>query len=578
MFSTYPTVELSALRDNYDYIIVGGGTAGCVLANRLSQNVGISVLLLERGGVQNTWVSRVPLFSSHFASDGSRSWVTKSTAQPHVDNREIEIIGGNCLGGSSRINAMLYTRGLPAEYNAWTKSGSWDYATLEPSFIKSETNLDSHRGVKAYNGTEGEWLHRSYTYLHWIHSEHLIKATSSLGIPYVEDPNSPFQPAHGCAKIHYSIDRKGQRCSTFAAFLPRTLAKSRVERLHICPNTIVRRIELTNLNRGMLKAEGVWVQSKNAATPPRLIRARKEIILCAGPIGSPHLLQLSGIGPRDHLEEHGISVKKDLPGVGSHLQDHLTVPVQFRVPIPDSLAKIELRPWLFLKELILYVFFGLGLLLSPVLELAVFIQSRLLDEKFRVSAYSEYDLDSSIPENRPDIEIMPIAWGDVAKHRQGGFCLFAVMLRPTSMGTVRLKSSDPSIPPAINPNYLSTSHDIDVHRKAIRFALRLKDRMVEQGYPVADYEAPDFNSDHDIDAYVRSKCQSTYHYSSTCRMGSEDGIKGGVVDEELKVHGVQSLRIADSSIFPEILSTHLAAATVAVAERCSAMLQGFKHY
>jgi choline dehydrogenase-like flavoprotein len=143
------------------------------------------------------------------------------------------------------------------------------------------------------------------------------------------------------------------------------------------------------------------------------------------------------------------------------------------------------------------------------------------------------------------------------------------------MGTIRLKSRIPSIPPAINPNYLSTTHDIAVLRKGIRFALRLKDQMVEQGYPVTDYEAPDFNSDEDIDAYVRTKCQSTYHYSSTCRMGSEDGgSSGGVVDEELKVHGVEGLRISDSSIFPEILSTHVAAATVAVAEKCSALLQG----
>ncbi|KAF7356525.1 Pyranose dehydrogenase 2 [Mycena venus] len=577
MFSAYPIVEMANLRDDYDYIIVGGGTAGCVLANRLSQNVGISVLLLERGGVQDTWISRVPLFSSHFASDGSRSWVTKSTAQAHVDNREIEIIGGNCLGGSSRINGMLYTRGLPAEFNAWTKSGNWDYASLESCFIKSETNLDSHRGVKDYNGTKGEWLHRSHTHLHWIHSEHIIKATSSLGIPYVEDPNSPYQPAHGCAKIHYSIDRSGRRCSTFAAFLPRSLAYSRRERLHICPNALVRRIELTSSsNSGMLKAEGVWVQPKNGSTQPRLLRARKEIVLCAGPIGSPHLLLLSGIGPKDHLEKRGIVVNKDLCGVGSHLQDHLTVPVQFRVPVSDSLAKIELRPWLILKELILYIFFGLGLLLSPVLELSVFVQSRLLNENFGVSSYSKHDLDSSISENRPDIEIMPIAWGEVTKHRQGGLCFFTVMLRPTSMGSIRLKSSDPRIPPDINPNYLSTAHDIAVHRKAIRFALRLKDRMVEQGYPVADYEAPDFNSDQDIDAYVRSKCQSTYHYSSTCRMGPEDG--GGVVDEELKVHGVEGLRIADSSIFPEILSTHVAAATVAIAENCCDMLQGFKYY
>ncbi|KAJ7759242.1 GMC oxidoreductase [Mycena metata] len=588
MFAGYPSVDIADLLDTYDYVVVGGGTAGCVLANRLSRDVGASVLLLERGGIQDSWISRVPLFSSHFASDGSRSWVTKSIAQGHADNREMEIIGGNCLGGSSRINAMLYTRGLPAEFNAWTKSGSWDYRSMEPHFVKSESNLDRKLDSEKHSGTTGgEWVHRSHNHLHWVHSEHIIKATSSMGIPYVEDPNSPFQPAHGCAKLHYSIDRRGQRCSTFAAFLPRQLALSRTHRLHICTNTLVCRIELSGGSEaGAVKSEGVWVKSRNDSTPPILIRARREVIMCAGPIGTPHLLLLSGIGPRDHLKDHGIAVKKDLPGVGSHLQDHLTVPVQFCVPVSDSLAKIQLRPWIILKELFLYLFFGLGLLLSPVLELSVFIQSRLLDKEFNVSSYSEHDMDSSNPENRPDIEIMPvrsgdityahtdtvqIAWGEVNKHRQGGLCFFTVMLRPTSMGTIRLNSNDPALPPAIDPNYLSTSHDISAHRKAVRFALRLKDRMVAQGYPVVTYSAPDFDSDQEIDAYVRSKCQSTYHYSSTCRMGPEHA---GVVDEDLKVHGVEGLRIADSSVFPEILSTHIAAATVAVAEKCSALLQG----
>ncbi|KAJ6515062.1 GMC oxidoreductase, partial [Mycena vitilis] len=579
MFFAYPTVQVSNLHDNYDYIIVGGGTAGCFLANRLSQNVGVSVLLLERGGVQDGWISRVPLFSSHFASDGSRSWVTQSTAQALFDNREIDVAGGNCLGGSSRINSMLYTRGLPAEFNAWTKSGSWDYASLEPWFIKSETNLDFHGVVKGYSGTKGEWLHRSHKHLHWVHSEHIIKASSSFGIPYVDDPNSPHQPAHGCAKIHYSIDRWGRRCSTFSAFLPRSLANSRAHRLHICPNTLVRSIEVASSPKNRtLRAEGVWVQAKNVT--PRLIRARKEIILCAGPIGSPHLLLLSGIGPKHHLQENEIKVKKDLPGVGSHLQDHLAVPLQFRIPMSDSLSKILLRPWILLKELFLYIFFGLGLLLSPVLELSVFVQSRLLDDKLRVPSYSAQDMDGSKPENRPDFEIMPASSAHpltpfiqiaVAKHLQGGLSFYVVTLQPTSMGTVRLASSDPSLPPAVNPNWLSTAHDIALHRKAVRFALRLKQQMAEQRYPITDFETPNVNSDADIDAYVRATCVSTYHYSSTCRMASEDA--DGVVDEELKVHGVDGLRIADSSVFPGILSTHIAAATVAVAEKCAELLQ-----
>ncbi|KAJ7126374.1 GMC oxidoreductase [Mycena crocata] len=572
----YPTVEIPRLLDEYDYIIVGGGTAGCVLANRLSRDKDSSVLLIERGGVQDAWASRVPLFSSHFASDGSRSWVSKTVPQKHANNREIELIGGSCLGGSSRINAMLYTRGLPAEFNAWTRSGKWNYEKILPYIVRSEKNLSGTRlAPTSYSGTEGEWSHRAHDHLHWTHSEHMIKATSSLGLPYIEDPNSPFQPAQGCAKLHYSIDSNGHRASTFKAFLPYELAQSRKQRLHICIDTLVRRIELVN-NSGTVRAEGVWIQPKRAPTPSRLIRARKEVISCAGPIGSPHLLMLSGIGAAEHLKEHGITVMKDLPGVGSHLQDHLAVPVEFCVPLWDSLSRLSVRPWLILREIFLYIVFGVGLLLAPVLELSIFVQSRLLDDNLHVSTYSKQDMDASNPDNRPDIEVMTIAIANTPLLQgQGGLNLYTVTTRPTSVGTVRLVSSDPAETPAVDPNYLSTASDVALHRKAVRFSVGMKEKMAAQGYPINDWKlTPSLvNSDEALDQYIRESCAGTQHRSSTCRMSPEhDGETGGVVDEDLKVYGVANLRIADSSVFPDIPACHLAAPTVAVAERCSALI------
>ncbi|KAL6304531.1 GMC oxidoreductase [Sparassis latifolia] len=539
-YSSLPVRNVRDVEESYDYVIVGGGTAGCVLANRLSEDKSVTVLVLERGGVQDGWITRIPLFSSHFASDGSRTRVWKSTPQAHAGNRIFELCGGNCLGGASKVNAMLYTRGVPAEYNSWSEAGhvGWSYDELQQYFIKSETDLDQDPNeADDFHGISGEWKNRSHKQSFWGHTPHIIAAAKALGVPYVDDLNSPLHPSHGCAKMHYTIDGAGRRSSTHSAFLPNEVANARKQHLHVCANALVTKIDVQKGEDGALRAEGV------------------------------------GIGPEEHLKQHDIAVLKDLPGVGSHLQDHLGVAVQFCVPLLDSMVKFQLRPWTIIRELFLYFFFGLGLLLCPVLELSIFLQSRLFAKGYRTVSQTKYDDDASLSINLPDIEIMPIAWADIKVKNTGagGLGFLGIVLRPTSLGTVRLGSSDPHEDPVVDPNYLATEHDMALFRHSARWTLRLRDQIAARGYPISDNIVPASESDADIDAFVRSVCQTSMHYSSTCRMAPESD--NGVVDDRLRVHGVRGLRVADSSVFPDVLSTHLQAATVVVAEKCADMVK-----
>ncbi|EIW79544.1 alcohol oxidase [Coniophora puteana RWD-64-598 SS2] len=589
MFSSrFPETPLRSVLPSYDYIVVGGGTAGCVLANRLTQDPDVTVLLIERGGVQNNFISRVPLLSSHFASDGSRSHVVPSAPQKHLNGRQLDVVSGKSLGGASKINAMMYTRGLPAEYDSWEAMGNegWGYRDVLPYFIKTENYLDgAAEGKSPWHGTKGEWPVQSHPRRHWKHTDEIIKACSSMGVPYVDDLNAPDAPPHGCTKMYYTFDKWGQRSSTLTAFLPSTIARERRDRLHICTNTVVRRVEISKSGSG-LSAEGVWIAS-STGEGARLVKARREVVLSAGAVFSPHLLMLSGIGPAEHLKEQNIIVHKDLPAVGGNLQDHISVPIQFRIPLYDSLAMLVVRPWIAIKLFFLFIFFGTGLLLSPVLELPIFLQSRLLNGKYETAVTGSDDLDNSQAKNLPDIEIMPVSWADVTKHRQGGLSLFSIPLRPTSRGTVRLTSSDPLDAPLVDLNTLATQQDRATLRTAIRYSFALKARMAAHGYPIFNSQVPEREesaSDDDLDAWAKTEMISASHYTSTCRMAPEDsrdipaggeggGIPGGVVDARLRVHGVKGLRVADASVMPHILSTHLVATTVAIAEKCADMVK-----
>ncbi|KAJ3799956.1 alcohol oxidase [Lentinula aff. detonsa] len=570
-FSCYPELSLRDISDEYDFIVVGGGTAGAALANMLSAQEANKVLLIERGSVADNWASRVPLLSADFASDGSRTRKVLRAPQD-ILGRSLELYTGSALGGTSRINQMLYGRGLPAEYNAWRDAGNpgWGWEDIKPYFLKSERAL--YPSDPSVHNTEGEWCNQATETdgLAFPGFLHVIEASENIGLPKISDINSPVHPAIGCGLLHFTRDKNQHRSSTYSAFLPMNLVLQRASRLHIVTRTDAIKLTLKpDTSPEKLDVEGVILKS-SLYPGQRFVKARKEVIICAGPFGSPQLLMLSGIGPALHLKEKDITLVKDLAAVGSNLQDHFGVSVAFEVPMSHSLLSLQKRPWRFFIELFKYLLFGTGMLLAPVLQMALFASSTLLDSG---------GLPKSPVENKPnvlpDIEIMPMAYDstDNPEMNRGMFSFLNVLLHPKSKGTVRLSSRNPSDPLIINPQYLSNPADYAPLRASLKLTLRLRDRMLKQGYPLKDFGVPDGEDDASLDKFICKRNRTTYHYSSTCRMGPDNGKEdGGVVNEELFVHGFGNLRVADSSVFPWVLGTHLQAPAVAVAEKCADMV------
>ena len=519
-----------------DYIIIGAGSAGCVLANRLTEDPSVSVLVIEAGGRDHwwDWTLHMPAALAYPLATDRVNWAYYTEPEPGMNDRRMYCPRGRVLGGSSSVNGMAYVRGHARDYDRWARSEGmrgWSHADCLPYFKKAES-LD--QGGDDYRGGDGPLSvtagrMKNPLYQAWL------EAGRQSGYPVTRDPNGARQ--EGIGRMDMTVGA-GRRCSAARAYLH---PARRRPNLAIMTKTLVSRIVMANG-----KAVGVEVERRGVVEQ---LRAGREVILCGGAINSPQLLMLSGIGPGDHLAEHGIPVVADRPGVGANLQDHLEIYVQYACTQPISLygAQHPLRKMLIGME---WIAAGTGLGATSHFEAGGFIRSRAGVE-------------------HPDLQyhFLPIAMNYDGTNPQDthGFQAHVGPMRPTSRGHVRLKSADPRQAPEILFNYMMTEGD----RAEMRAAVRLTREIIEQ--PAFDAfrgdelaPGPDTQSDEAIDAFVRERGESAYHPSCTCRMG-EDAM--AVVDPAGRVHGVKGLRVIDASIMPSIVSGNLNAPTIMMAEK-----------
>ena len=529
--------------NSYDYIIVGAGSAGCALAWHLSREASRRVLLLEAGGKDVNPMIHIPLGFAFLMKDANNNWCYETDPEPHMNNRRISWPRGKVLGGSSSINGMVYIRGHREDYDAWAAAGNrgWSYQQVLPYFKNGEHFTG---GASHYHGVGGPlWVDTVENKFEL--AELFVQAGIESGIPYTEDFNGPQQEGMGFYQLNI---KNGLRQSTARTFLK--LCEKR-------PNLDIR---LKALGHKVIfadkRAVGVIYSQQGKTVTARLdTEHRGEVILCGGAINSPQLLELSGIGDSGHLQQHGINSIHHLPGVGENLQDHLTVNVQHGIKKVSTFFD-ESRPLPMLKNIAKFFLQRKGLLIHPASQAGAFFKAD--DQSERADAQIHFAPAAGESNARGNIETLP------------GTTATVCYLRPTSRGSVHITSADPAIYPSIKANYLDTDNDKQKTLAAIR-----KTRAIFAAPTMDEYRdteilpGPRVQSDEDILAYVREKAESVYHPVGTCKMGHD---AMAVVDDQLRVHGIEGLRVADASIMPTILSGNTNAACVMIAEKCADML------
>jgi choline dehydrogenase len=517
----------------YDYVIVGAGSAGCVLANRLSE--AHDVLVLEAGGPDERREISIPAAFSELFETGT-DWAYYTEPQDHLHGRELYWPRGKTLGGSSSINAMIYIRGNPADYDAWAERGNegWGYGDLLPYFRRAEHNevhgeTDVHGGDGPLNVTD----QRSPRELSNVY----LEAAEQVGFSRTDDFNDGEQTGVGL----YQVTQKGgTRHSAADAYLKPALGRSTLD--------AETGAHVTRVLFDGREAAGVEFEQDGDR---KRVEASEEVLLCGGAINSPQLLMLSGVGPADHLAEHGIDAVADRPGVGRNLQDHLSVPVVYDCEKPASLADAESVP-----NLLRYLLFKRGPLTSNVGEGGGFFRSdRSLDApdlQFHFGPNYFVDHGREMPEGH-------------------GFTLGPTLLTPESSGEIRLRSADPFDHPTIDPDYLAEAADVERLVEGVRVA-----REVLRAEPFDEYRGAErmpgigVETDEGLAAHVREQAETLYHPVGTCRMGTDDG---AVVDDRLRVHGVESLRVVDASVMPDVVRGNTNAPTIAIAERAADLVR-----
>ena len=524
---------------SYDYIIIGAGSAGCVLANRLTEDRNCKVLLIEAGGKDSHPEIHIPGAYTKL-NRTSNDWAFWTVPQPFVDHRKLYIPRGKTLGGSSATNAMAYVRGNKADYDEWASLGNagWSYAEVLPYFIKSENN---EQFGAPYHGADG-LLNVTWSRQPGPLAATFIEACVECGIPSNNDYNGEVQ--EGASMLQFTI-KKNKRHSTADAFLiPARKRPNLTVRVH----TQVKQILIENG-----KAVGVEVISAHSAT--ERINCHKEIILSAGAIQSPHILMLSGIGDPIELSKQGINIIQPLPGVGKNLQDHVWSGVSFQVNIPT--ANALLKPINMAKAALQYLLFKKGPLCNSPLEANAFLKSN--NDLIRPDIQFHFVPLGIAPDYSTDIYDMKTF------SNQNGMGIMAILLRPESRGSISLKNSNPKDPPLINPNVLSTKADRAILLTAVKKAWEVAKSTAFEPYRIEESSFPtNMQDDEFIMQHIRKSLETLYHPVGTCKMGNDPM---AVVDQHLKVKGVKGLRVVDASIMPTIVSGNTNAATIMIAEK-----------
>jgi choline dehydrogenase len=526
----------------FDYIIVGAGSAGCVLASRLTEDPQIRVLLLEAGPKDRSWRIDMPSAVGSLLSSDRFNWNYVSDPEPHLDGRRLTHPRGRVLGGSSSINGMVYIRGHAGDYNGWAASGlaGWGYADVLPYFKRAEHHC---RGADAYHGGSGPLAVFAPDLNAAPLAAAFVDAASQAGYGLSDDANGERQEGFG--KVDRTT-RSGRRCSAARAYLAPALRRSN---LKVVTGALVHRVLLQGD-----RAVGIEYAQGNALAKAH---ADRDVILSAGAINSPQLLQLSGIGAAAQVSGTGIETRVDLPAVGANLNDHPDIVIQHRCLRPVSIFGANRGIGKMLTGLRWFAGLG-GLAGSNHFEAGGFLRSR--------AGVRQPDLQLTFM----PLAIKPGTVEDVGAH---SFQVHIDLMRPKSLGQVTIRSADPAAAPSICFNYLSDPQDV----RDLRTSVRLTREILAQS-ALASYRGEELSpgngiqSDADIDAWVRRGVETCYHPVGTCRMGLDS--RSAVVDAECRVHGVAGLRVVDASIMPAIVSGNTNAPTIMIAEKMSDMLRG----
>ena len=525
----------------YDYIIVGGGSAGCVLAARLSELSDVKVLLLEAGPEDKNPYIHMPVGFSKMTT-GPLTWGLTTVAQKHANSREIPYAQGKVLGGGSSINAEIFTRGHRADYDRWANEQGcvgWSFKEIQPYFLRSEGNEIL---ADEYHGTEGP-LGVSNIQTPQPLTQAFVQSCQQLGMPYNPDFNGAMQEGAG---VYQTTIRNARRCSSAVAYLKPVLKRSNL--------TVETGCLTTRITFSGQRATGIEYRQGSQL---RTVTAEREVIITAGAIGSPKLMMLSGVGPAAHLREHGIEVVHDLPGVGQNLNDHFGIDIVYELKGPTSLDKYNKLHWMFWAGL-QYALFKSGPVTSNVVEGGAF-----------------WYADHAQP--MPDLQFHFLAGAGVeagvpAIPSGSGCTLNSYTLRPRSRGSVMLSGSNPEDKPRVDPNFIADPYDLKTSAEGVKISREIMNQAALAKYIKREhFPGENVKTQADFEAYARQFGRTSYHPTGTCKMGSDEM---AVVDPELRVHGLEGIRVCDSSIMPSLIGSNTNAASIMIGEKASDLIRG----